>query len=133
MKTAFPSIDRARAYVAAIPGAVSGAGGHDQTFSVVCSLVRFGLQNGFGAVCRQLAVRLGNGVARLTHELQRLFVRQLALPRQGGGALDIDADRACDFGVLRAGATEAAEAFRVVKSAEPVRPARLLVDARHIA
>lgn len=43
MKTAFPSIDRARAYVAAIPGAVSGAGGHDQTFSVVCSLVRFGL------------------------------------------------------------------------------------------
>ena len=125
MKTAFPSIDRARAYVAAIPGAVSGAGGHDQTFSVVCSLVRFGLQNGFGAVCRQLAV--------LAHEFECLFIRQLALPRQGGGTLDVDADRPGDFGVFRAGATEAAEAFRVVKSAEPVRPARLLVDARHIA
>ena len=92
-----------------------------------------GLQNGFGAICRQLAVRLGDGVARLAHELESLFVRQLALPRQGGGALDVDADRAGDFGVLRAGATEAAEAFGVVKSAEPVRPARLLVDACHIA
>jgi hypothetical protein len=29
----------ARAYVAAIPGAVSGAGGHSQTFAVACALV----------------------------------------------------------------------------------------------
>ncbi|MBI2925552.1 MAG: hypothetical protein HYY24_07600 [Verrucomicrobia bacterium] len=32
-------VDRARAYVAAIPGAVSGASGHNQTFSVACALV----------------------------------------------------------------------------------------------
>lgn len=36
-------IDRARAYIAAIPGAVSGANGHGQTFSVACKLVEFGL------------------------------------------------------------------------------------------
>jgi hypothetical protein len=39
------TIDRARAYVARIPGAVSGAGGHNQTFSVACALVHgFALQ-----------------------------------------------------------------------------------------
>ena len=32
-------IDRARTYVAAIPGAVSGAGGHNQTYRVACALV----------------------------------------------------------------------------------------------
>jgi hypothetical protein len=32
-------IERARRYVATIPGAVSGQGGHDQTFHVACSLV----------------------------------------------------------------------------------------------
>jgi hypothetical protein len=31
--------ERARRYVAQIPGAVSGAGGHNQTFAVACSLV----------------------------------------------------------------------------------------------
>jgi hypothetical protein len=40
---AVSSIDRARAYLAAIPGAVSGAGGHNQTFAVACKLVEFGL------------------------------------------------------------------------------------------
>jgi hypothetical protein len=42
MTGTLPSIDRARAYVAKVPGAVAGQGGHDQTFSVACSLV-----NGF--------------------------------------------------------------------------------------
>jgi hypothetical protein len=41
--TEIPSIQRARAYVAQMPSAVSGAGGHDQTFSVACKLVEFGL------------------------------------------------------------------------------------------
>jgi hypothetical protein len=36
-------LDRARAYVAKIPGAISGASGHDQTFAVACALVKFGL------------------------------------------------------------------------------------------
>jgi RecA-family ATPase len=35
-------LDRARKYVDSIPGAISGQGGHDQTFTVACSLV-----NGF--------------------------------------------------------------------------------------
>jgi hypothetical protein len=33
------TIDRARRYVATIPGAVSGQGGHDQTFHVACCLI----------------------------------------------------------------------------------------------
>ena len=33
-----PALDRAAAYVARIPAAVSGEGGHDQTFAVACSL-----------------------------------------------------------------------------------------------
>jgi hypothetical protein len=36
-------IQRARAYVAKFPSAISGAGGHDQTFAVACALVKFGL------------------------------------------------------------------------------------------
>ncbi len=40
---AVSSVERARVYVAAIPGAVSGAGGHDATFAVACKLVEFGL------------------------------------------------------------------------------------------
>lgn len=36
------TIDRARAYLSAIPGAVAGQGGHNQTFSAACALV-----NGF--------------------------------------------------------------------------------------
>ncbi len=42
MTTVLTSIDRARQYLAKIPGAVSGQGGHNQTFSVACALV-----NGF--------------------------------------------------------------------------------------
>lgn len=33
------NVDRARAYIAAIPGAVSGAGGHNQTFAAACALI----------------------------------------------------------------------------------------------
>jgi hypothetical protein len=36
-------LERARAYIAKMPGAISGAGGHDQTFAVACALVKFGL------------------------------------------------------------------------------------------
>ena len=42
MNTAFPSIDKARAYVEKMPGAISGVGGHDATFAVACKLVEFG-------------------------------------------------------------------------------------------
>ncbi len=38
-KQILSTFDRARAYVDSIPGAISGAGGHDQTFSVAMSLV----------------------------------------------------------------------------------------------
>ena len=41
--TTTPAVDRARSYVAVIPGAVSGNSGHDQTFAVACKLVEFGL------------------------------------------------------------------------------------------
>jgi hypothetical protein len=44
MSTAIGNLlDRARAYVAKCPPAISGAGGHDQTFAVACALVKFGL------------------------------------------------------------------------------------------
>jgi hypothetical protein len=43
VKTAISSFERARTYIAAIPGAVSGAGGHNQTFVAACKLVEFGL------------------------------------------------------------------------------------------
>jgi hypothetical protein len=43
MSATLTSVDRARQYVAKIPGAVSGQGGHNQTFSVACYLF-----NGFG-------------------------------------------------------------------------------------
>jgi len=36
-------LERVRAYIAKMPGAISGAGGHDQTFAVACALVKFGL------------------------------------------------------------------------------------------
>ena len=36
-------VQRARNYIAAMPGAVSGSGGHDATFAVACALVKFGL------------------------------------------------------------------------------------------
>lgn len=37
------AFDRAQSYMAKIPGAVAGAGGHDRTFAAACALVRFGL------------------------------------------------------------------------------------------
>ncbi len=40
---AISSFERARAYVEKMPGAISGAGGHDATFAVACKLVEFGL------------------------------------------------------------------------------------------
>lgn len=43
MTRELPSVERARAYVTRMPGAVSGAGGHDQTFAAACKLVEFGL------------------------------------------------------------------------------------------
>jgi len=43
MNTSFSSVDRARAYIERIPGAISGADGHNQTFFVSCKLVEFGL------------------------------------------------------------------------------------------
>jgi hypothetical protein len=39
-------LDAARAYLAKLPSAVSGAGGHDATFRAACCLVRFGLADG---------------------------------------------------------------------------------------
>lgn len=39
----FASAERARKYLAAMPAAVAGQGGHDQTFAAACALVRFGL------------------------------------------------------------------------------------------
>lgn len=39
-------LDRARAYLAKLPPAVSGAGGHNSTFRAACHLVRFGLADG---------------------------------------------------------------------------------------
>ncbi|MBI3759596.1 MAG: hypothetical protein HY269_07570 [Deltaproteobacteria bacterium] len=42
MKIISSSMDRARQYLAAVPGAISGAGGHNQAFSAACALV-----NGF--------------------------------------------------------------------------------------
>jgi hypothetical protein len=38
-----PPIERARAYVTKIPSAISGTGGHNQTFAVACKLAEFGL------------------------------------------------------------------------------------------
>lgn len=38
-----PSIEKVGAYVEKMPGAISGAGGHDQTFAVACKIVKFGL------------------------------------------------------------------------------------------
>ena len=43
MNATVSAFDRTRAYVEKIPGAVSGAHGHDQTFAVACKLVEFGL------------------------------------------------------------------------------------------
>lgn len=40
---AFSTIERARGYLAKMPAAVSGEGGHNQTFGVACKLVQFGL------------------------------------------------------------------------------------------
>lgn len=37
---------RAKSYIDRMPGAVSGSGGHDQTFAVACCVVRFGLNEG---------------------------------------------------------------------------------------
>lgn len=48
------AINRARAYVAKMPAAVSGNGGHAQTFAVACSLARFGLgEEGILALLRE--------------------------------------------------------------------------------
>jgi hypothetical protein len=43
MKNAF---EAAGAYLAKLPPAISGAGGHDATFRAACSLVRFGVADG---------------------------------------------------------------------------------------
>ena len=43
MRTPF---DAAKAYLAKLPPAISGAGGHDATFRAACELVRFGLGDG---------------------------------------------------------------------------------------
>jgi hypothetical protein len=37
------TLDAARAYLAKLPPAISGAGGHDATFRAACWLIRFGL------------------------------------------------------------------------------------------
>ena len=46
--------DRARAYLARIPGAVSGAGGHKATFHVACVLV-----HDFGLSIEEAAISIG--------------------------------------------------------------------------
>lgn len=43
MNAAFPTIDRARTYIAKMPDAISGADGSGATFAVACKLVEFGL------------------------------------------------------------------------------------------
>src|SRR5687768_708337 len=67
-------LDRARAYVASCPPAISGQGGHDQTFSVACALV-----NGFALEPNQALDVLGEYNQRcqppwsdkeLTHKIQ---------------------------------------------------------------
>jgi hypothetical protein len=40
------TFEAAIAYLAKLPPAISGAGGHDATFRAACSLVRFGLTDG---------------------------------------------------------------------------------------
>ncbi len=53
------ALERARKYLAAIPGAVSGQGGHDQTFSAACALV-----NGF-------ALSEADALAKITKTIRR--------------------------------------------------------------
>jgi len=43
MTRELPTVDRARAYVEKMPGAISGADGSGATFAVACKLVEFGL------------------------------------------------------------------------------------------
>lgn len=43
-------LDAARAYLAKLPPAISGTGGHDATFRAACCLVRFGLSDAEAAV-----------------------------------------------------------------------------------
>lgn len=43
MTRELPTVDQVRAYVEKMPGAISGAGGDKQTFTVACKLVEFGL------------------------------------------------------------------------------------------
>lgn len=42
-RSTLSAIECARAYVVAVPGAISGAGGHNATFAIACKLVEFGL------------------------------------------------------------------------------------------
>jgi len=39
-------LDAARAYLAKLPPAISGTGGHNATYRAACCLVRFGLADG---------------------------------------------------------------------------------------
>jgi len=43
MKTSF---ERAQTYLAKLPPAISGSGGHDATFRAACELIRVGLSDG---------------------------------------------------------------------------------------
>lgn len=59
---------RARAYLAKLPPAIAGQGGHDATFAAVCRLVEFGLSFEQGAPLLAL-----NPKTTATRRLKNLF------------------------------------------------------------
>ena len=85
MSATLQASDRARAYVAKVPGAVSGAGGHAQTFSLACSLV-----SGFALSSSEARQLLGEYNARcvppwsereLDHKIESAFSTPHDKPR----------------------------------------------------
>lgn len=71
-------LERARAYVAKCPPAISGASGHDQTFAVACALVKFGLSasDAWSALCEFNMRCVPPWTEReLQHKLQDAFLR----------------------------------------------------------
>src|ERR1700686_168491 len=92
-----PPIDRARAYLAKLPPAISGSGGHSATFRAACECVRFGLADldamaclrEFNQRCRplwtekELAHKLADARRVVSGQVERSFHRQR---RVEGGA-----------------------------------------------
>jgi hypothetical protein len=75
------TLDAARAFLAKLPPAISGTGGHNATYRAACCLVRFGLADGDAMIL----LRQWNGTHCQPPWTEKELAHKLADARRGAG------------------------------------------------